>query len=185
MCFDAGSKGCLDSVSSLFIIQKGQNVMEEATSEATLDEVIQWVTFRLDGENYGIRVMLVQEILRVTEIVPVPGAPGYVLGIVNLRGNVVTVIDTRSKFGLPPEDLTDATRIVIIESNNLTIGMLVDSVSEVVEFNASEIELAPHMGNEDSSKYIQGVTNRNDELLILIDLECFLSDDELNEMGID
>ena len=71
------------------------------------DEVLQWVTYRLDEETYGINVMQVQEVLRYTEIAPVPGAPDYVLGIINLRGNVVTVIDTRSRFGLPPTDITD------------------------------------------------------------------------------
>ena len=64
------------------------------------DEVLQWVTFKLDSETYGINVMQVQEVLRYSEIAPVPGAPDYVLGIINLRGNVVTVIDTRSRFGL-------------------------------------------------------------------------------------
>jgi len=64
------------------------------------DEVLQWVTFQLENETYGINVMQVQEVLRYTEIAPVPGAPDYVLGIINLRGNVVTVIDTRSRFGL-------------------------------------------------------------------------------------
>ena len=79
------------------------------------DEVLQWVTFKLDSETYGINVMQVQEVLRHTEIAPVPGAPGYVLGIINLRGNVVTVIDTRARFGLPSADVTDHSRIVVLE----------------------------------------------------------------------
>ncbi len=68
--------------------------------EKSNDEVLQWVTFQLEEETYGINVMQVREVLRYTEIAPVPGAPDYVLGIINLRGNVVTVIDTRSRFGL-------------------------------------------------------------------------------------
>jgi len=72
------------------------------------DEVIQLVTFRLKDETYGINVMQVQEVLRITEIAPVPGAPGFVLGIINLRGNVVTVIDTRTRFGLPTAEVDDA-----------------------------------------------------------------------------
>ena len=68
------------------------------------DEVLQWVTFKLDSETYGINVMQVQEVLRYTEIAPVPGAPVYVMGIINLRGNVVTVIDTRARFGLESAD---------------------------------------------------------------------------------
>jgi len=75
--------------------------MANAAAEAVTDPVIQLVTFKLADETYGINVMHVQEVLRISEIAPVPGAPAYVLGIINLRGNVVTVIDTRSRFGLP------------------------------------------------------------------------------------
>ena len=113
------------------------------------DPVIQLVTFRLQDETYGINVMQVQEVLRVTEIAPVPGAPDYVLGIINLRGNVVTVMDTRGRFGLPPGEIDDATRVVIIESDKQVIGMLVDSVAEVVDLRASEIDAAPIVGNEE------------------------------------
>jgi purine-binding chemotaxis protein CheW len=146
------------------------------------DPIMQWVTFRLGDEKYGINVMQVQEVLRVTEIAPVPGAPSYVLGIINLRGNVVTVIDTRDRFGLMPKEPDDISRIVIIETENHIIGILVDSVAEVVEMRASGIEAAPNVGNDESSKYIQGVTSRENELLILVDLNKFLSDEEKEEL---
>ena len=108
------------------------------------DEVLQWVTFKLENEVYGINVMQVQEVLRYSEIAPVPGAPVYVLGIINLRGNVVTVIDTRARFGLAPREVTDNTRVVVIESEKQVIGILVDSVAEVVYLKASEIDDAPN-----------------------------------------
>jgi purine-binding chemotaxis protein CheW len=146
------------------------------------DEVLQWVTFKLDSETYGINVMQVQEVLRYTEIAPVPGAPTYVLGIINLRGNVVTVIDTRSRFGLVSNEVTDNTRIVIIEAEKQVIGILVDSVAEVVYLKGSEIDVAPNVGNDESAKYIQGVSNREGELLILVDLDKLLSDDEWDEL---
>lgn len=146
------------------------------------DEVLQWVTFKLDSETYGINVMQVQEVLRHTEIAPVPGAPGYVLGIINLRGNVVTVIDTRARFGLESGEVTDNTRIVIIESEKQVIGIMVDSVAEVVYLKASEIDLAPNVGNDESAKFIQGVSNRDGELLILVDLNKLLTDDEWDEL---
>ncbi len=148
----------------------------------TNDEVLQWVTFKLDSETYGINVMQVQEVLRYTEIAPVPGAPLYVLGIINLRGNVVTVIDTRSRFGLESSGVSDNTRIVIIESEKQVIGILVDSVAEVVYLRASEIDVAPNVGNDESAKFIQGVSNREGELLILVDLNMLLSDDEWDEL---
>ena len=145
--------------------------------------VTQWVTFRLADEHYGINVMRVQEVLRMTEIAPVPGAPDYVLGIINLRGNVVTVMDTRRRFGLPETEADDATRIVIIEAEEQVVGILVDSVAEVVYLKQSEIETAPNVGNEESSRYIQGVANRDDGLLILVDLNKLLTDEEWKEFS--
>jgi len=152
-------------------------------AEKTKDEIIQWVTFRLDNEKYGIRVMQVQEVLRMTEIAPVPGAPDYVLGIINLRGNVVTVIDSRKRFGLSEAEADDSTRIVIIEAEKHVVGILVDSVAEVVDLQTSEIDAAPNVGNDDSSKYIQGVSSRDKELLILVDVNKLLSDDEWDDVA--
>ncbi|GAA5316938.1 MAG: chemotaxis protein CheW [Candidatus Pelagadaptatus aseana] len=151
-------------------------------SKASEDPVLQWVTFRLAGETYGINVMQVQEVLRYSEIAPVPGAPTYVLGIINLRGNVVTVIDTRHRFGLESGEITDNTRIVIIEADNHVVGILVDSVAEVVYLRQSEIETAPNVGNDESAKFIQGVCHKNDELLILIELDKLLTDEEWAEL---
>jgi len=146
------------------------------------NEILQQVTFKLENETYGINVMQVQEVLRYNEIAPVPGAPLYVLGIINLRGNVVTVIDTRSRFGLSPCDITDNTRVIIIESEKQVIGILVDSAAEVVYLKASEIDDAPNVGNDESAQFIQGVSNRDGELLILVDLDKLLSDDEWDEL---
>ena len=151
-------------------------------NQAQDDQVLQYVTFRLDDETYGINVMQIQEVLRYTEIAPVPGAPDYVLGIINLRGNVVTVIDTRRRFGLADAEVTDATRIVVMESSSQVMGILVDSVAEVVYLKASEIETAPNVGNEESAKFIQGVCNKNGELLILVELDKMMSEEEWAEL---
>lgn len=156
--------------------------MKNNTAQGAEDPILQWVTFRLDNETYGINVMQVQEVLRHTDIAPVPGAPSYVLGIINLRGNVVTVIDTRQRFGLTPAPITDNTRIVIIEADKQVIGILVDSVAEVVYLRQSEIETAPNVGTDESAKFIQGVCNKNNELLILIDLEKMMTEDEWAEL---
>ena len=151
-------------------------------SKGDNDPVLQWVTFKLEGETYGINVMQVQEVLRYTEIAPVPGAPEYVLGIINLRGNVVTVIDTRHRFGLNTADVSENTRVVIIEADQHVVGIMVDAVAEVVYLNQSEIDNAPNVGNDETSKFIQGVCNKNDELLILIDLNNMLSDEDWADM---
>ncbi|MDW1987876.1 chemotaxis protein CheW, partial [Vibrio sp. 811] len=140
-------------------------------------------TFQPEEETYGINVMQVREVLRYTEIAPVPGAPDYVLGIINLRGNVVTVIDTRSRFGLMEGEVTDNTRIIVIESERQVIGILVDSVAEVVYLRSSEIDTTPSVGTDESAKFIQGVSNRDGKLLILVDLNKLLTDDEWDEMA--
>ena len=155
----------------------------EVRKDQSNDEVLQWVTFQLEEETYGINVMQVREVLRYTEIAPVPGAPDYVLGIINLRGNVVTVIDTRSRFGLMEGEVTDNTRIIVIESERQVIGILVDSVAEVVYLRSSEIDTTPSVGTDESAKFIQGVSNRDGKLLILVDLNKLLTDDEWDEMA--
>ena len=156
--------------------------MAQAVENVADDPMLQWVKFLLHDEVYGINVMHVQEVLRHTAIASVPGAPDYVIGIINLRGNVVTVIDTRQRFGLEQKEVSESTRIVIIEAERAVIGIMVDSVAEVVYLRQSEIEVAPNVGNDESSRFIQGVCHKNDELLILVELDKMLSDEEWNEL---
>lgn len=147
------------------------------------DPILQWVTYHLADEIFGINVMQVQEVLRLTEIAPVPGTPSYVLGIINLRGNVVTVIDTRQRFNLPSIEPDDSTRIIIIEVAGNVVGMLVDKVTEVVYLHQSEIDSAPNIRSDDNSRFIQGVCSRDKSLLILVDVNKLLSDDEIADAG--
>ena len=145
-------------------------------------ELLRWVTFKLGNEIYGVNVMQVLEFLRYTDIAPVPGAPSDVLGIINLRGNVVTVIDTRARFGIPPAEVTDNTRIMIIESEKHVIGILVDSVAEVADLNTADIDDTPNVGTEENAQFISGVCNRKDDLLILIDLTKLFTETEWKEV---
>jgi purine-binding chemotaxis protein CheW len=148
------------------------------------DPILQWVTYQLEEETYGINVMQVQEVLRITEIAPVPGAPSYVLGIINLRGNVVTVIDTRSRFGLMSKETNDdLSRIIIVEVNGNVVGMLVDSVAEVVYLHQSEIDSTPNVNSDESSRFIQGVCSRENQLLILVDVDKFLTEEEVADFS--
>ncbi len=153
------------------------------TADASGDPVLQWVTFQLGSETYGINVLQVREVLRVTDITPVPGSPEYVLGIINLRGNVVTVIDSRSCFGLPDKEHDDLSRIVIVEVSGQIVGILVDSVAEVVYLRTSQIDHAPNVGADESAKYIQGVYSREDELLILVDLNKLITTEEMYDVA--
>lgn len=142
------------------------------------EKVTEWVTFYLEDEKYAVNVENVREVLRNSTIAPVPGSPHFVLGIINLRGNIVTVIDSHKRFSLNLVEETDNTRIVVVEMSEQVVGMMVDKVDEVVLLKDSDIDLAPNVGNDDSSKFVRGVTQRNDELIILVDLEKLLSLDE-------
>ncbi len=156
------------------------------TAEKTLaaqSDVSQWVTFIVDGETYGVNVMQVQEVLPLSEIAPVPGAPPFVLGIINLRGNVVTVVDTRMRFGLPPREADDDSRIVVVETNDQVAGILVDGVAEVTYVRDDQVDTAPNVGNDESARYIQGVVSREKDLLILVDVNRLLTRDEWQELA--
>jgi len=157
--------------------------MTEPVTEDLDEELQRWVTFELDNEVYGISVSEVREVLRYSDIAPVPGAPTFVVGIINLRGNVVTVIDTRSRFGLTKVAVNDDTRIIIIDIEDQEVGILVDSVAEVVDLDANAIEAAPNVGNEDTSRYIKGVTSMEGNLLILVDVNKLLTDEELADLN--
>ncbi|GGK82151.1 chemotaxis protein CheW [Amphritea balenae] len=137
----------------------------------------QWATFSIADEQYAIDVMQVKEVLRFTDITPVPGAPDGVLGIINLRGNVVTVISSRSLFGMQSSEIDNNTRIVVVEFDEQeTIGILVDGVSEVLTLPESETDRAPGVMRDDVTKqFVQGVCYREEQLIILLDLEKMLT----------
>ncbi|TCK09052.1 CheW protein [Marinobacterium mangrovicola] len=156
-----------------------QKKQEQQTSRNSQKEEIvynQWATFRVDNELYGIDVMQVKEVLRFSAITPVPGADASVLGIINLRGNVVTVIDTRQMFHLPMVEPDEETRVIVVEFNESeVIGLVVDSVDEVLSLPQKDVERAPNAsGDETSKRFVQGVCYHSNMLIILLDLSKML-----------
>lgn len=145
----------------------------------------QWATFSVAGELYGIDVMQVKEVLRYTEITPVPGAAPGILGIINLRGNVVTVVSTRSLFRLPANEINTTTRIVVVEFDNQEVlGLVVDGVDEVLNLAQSEIDRTPGVIRDDTARqFVQGVCYRDEQLIILMDLEKMLVDFKPKEVS--
>jgi purine-binding chemotaxis protein CheW len=151
---------------------------DTSSRKAQQEEIVyhQWATFRVDNELYGIDVMQVKEVLRFSEITPVPGADYSVLGIINLRGNVVTVIDTRQMFRMPAVEPDDETRVIVVEFNESeVIGLVVDSVDEVLNLPQNDVERAPNAsGDENSKRFVQGVCYHDGLLIILLDLSKML-----------
>jgi purine-binding chemotaxis protein CheW len=132
------------------------------------------VTFFLTGEEYGVDVRLVQEIIRVTEITQVPRAPEFIKGVINLRGRIIPVIDLKRKLGLGEVAIERQTRVVVIRLRERLIGLLVDGASQVLKVPVSTIEAAPEEVVEIDANYIRGVAKLDDRLIILVDLPKIL-----------
>ena len=156
--------------------------MDEAQKKQD-DELLQLVTFSIGEEEFGVDILKVQEIIRTMEITKVPRAPEFVEGVINLRGKVIPIIDLRRRFGLSSKDHDKHTRIIVIEINNMIVGFVVDSVSEVLRIPASTVEPPPPVVAGMESEYISGVGKLQDRLLILLDLDRLLSNEDMDLLG--
>lgn len=139
---------------------------------------LQLVTFKIGKEEFSVDILKVQEIIRTMEITRVPRSPEFVEGVINLRGKVIPVIDLRKRFGLSKIEHDHDTRIIVVESTGKTVGMVVDSVSEVLRLNASTVEPPPEIVGGVDSEYIDGVGKLEDRLIILLNLDKVLSPKE-------
>ena len=146
-------------------------------------ELLQLVTFSIGEEEFGVDILSVQEIIRMMDITKVPRAPEFVEGVINLRGKVIPIIDLRRRFGLSTRDHDKHTRIIVIEINNMIVGFVVDSVSEVLRIPASTVEPPPPVVSGLESEYISGVGKLEDRLLILLDLNTLLSGEDRDLLG--
>jgi len=144
------------------------------------DHVNQVVVFNLGDEQYGVDISQVKEIIRPSHITKIPSAPDFVEGVINLRGQITTIVNLRKRFGLPPKDIDDETRIIVVEHGKNVIGMIVDSVTEVKSLSANEIEALPNVvTTQNGSEFLKGMGKLSDSLVILIDLNRILSSDEI------
>ncbi len=149
-------------------------------------EIKSYLTFQLGEEIFACHVNKLLHILEIPDITDVPGAPAYMKGIIDLRGKVLPVIDTKVKMGMPPVEFTKDTCIVVMDINldddSLLVGVLVDKVLEVLEFNDEEILPPPNLGSKYHSQFITGIVNRNDKFILIIDIDTVFSLDEINFM---
>lgn len=141
-------------------------------------EVVQVVSFRLGGEEYGVDIAQVQEIIRMVEITHVPRAPRFMEGVINLRGQLIPIIDLRTRFGMSRIEATKSTRIVVTEIGSKRVGIVVDSVSEVLNIPIENVEDAPEMVAGVGTEYIQGVGKLGERLIIMLDLTMIISTEE-------
>lgn len=149
----------------------------------TPEALTSYLTFKLGDETFAASVSKVSEILEIPKITKVPRSPDFMRGVINLRGSVLPVIDTRIKFGLPPleQDTVDTSIIVmnlIMEGNDITLGALVDGVEEVMEIDEASIQASPSIGAKYKTEFIEGMVKLNEEFIMILNLDKVFSTDE-------
>jgi len=156
-------------------------------AETITTESNQYLTFRLGEEGFAIEISRIREVLDFTDLTKVPRTPDYMRGVINLRGNVVPVVDLRLQLGMSAVEKTVDTCIVIVEveigSDLLHVGMLADSVQEVVDIDPHQIESAPKLGTRLKTDFIKGMAKRDDKFNIILDIDKVLSGDDLQMLG--
>lgn len=141
-----------------------------------------YLTFHLAGENYGIEICYVIEIIGIQSITEVPDMPAFIRGVINLRGKVIPVMDIRARFRLPARDYDDRTCIIVINVDSTEVGLVVDEVSEVADIPENNVEPAPRTSKNSDNSYIQGMGKMNNRVIILLDVHKLLFSNEMQRL---
>ncbi|MBN2161681.1 MAG: chemotaxis protein CheW [Pontiellaceae bacterium] len=155
-------------------------------SAAVTKQDIQCLTFDLDEETFAVEVHRVREVLDPTKVTKIPRAPDFLLGIINVRGNVIPVVDLHKKLGMPHSNVGNDSRIVVLEADLdgeiTTLGALADAVREVTDLNGADIEPAPKIGSRWKSEFIEGIGKLGEDFVILLNIDRVFSSEELAYM---
>lgn len=142
-----------------------------------------FLTFLLDKESYGIEIKYVIEIIGMQTITRIPELPDYVKGIINLRGKIIPVIDVRLKFKKEAKEYTDRTCVIVVDINQISIGLIVDSVAEVITINDEDLADPPHINSGFNNRYIKKIGKISNEVKLILDCEKLLTEDELVDIN--
>jgi cheW protein len=155
-------------------------------SDTNIAKITSYLTFKLGDEEFAAHVSKVLNILEMTKITEVPKSPNYMTGVINLRGSVLPVIDTRIKFGMTPTEYSPSTCIVVmdidLEGESVHVGALVDSVQAVIEIEHDQIMPPPSLGNKYRSEFIEGVANINDKFIMILNMDEVFSSEDLIDL---
>ncbi len=143
-----------------------------------------FLTFTLGKEEYGIEIRYVTEIIGIQSITKIPELPDYLKGIINLRGKIIPVMDVRLRFKKEPRDYTDRTCIIVIDINEISIGLIVDTVSEVITIEDENIVPPPNFKTGFNNKYVKGIGKIGNDVKLLLDCEKILSEEEMESLGV-
>ncbi len=156
---------------------KEDDFMEEDTQRG------RFLTFTLGKESYGIEIKYVTEIIGIQEITEIPELPDYVKGIINLRGNIIPVMDVRLRFKKEAKAYNDRTCVIVIDIKDISIGLIVDTVSEVLTIPEENIVKPPRINKGSSNRYIKNIGKVGNEVKLLLDCEKLLTEDELDDLN--
>ncbi len=156
--------------------------MTQAAATTVALDGEQVVVFDVFNESYAVNIARVHEIIRLQQITIIPGAPQYIEGVINLRGKVIPVLDLRKRFGLQADKHTRSSRIVVVEINDQTLGLIVDGVSEVLRIPAGRVEPPSPLVAGIDSRYLRGIAKLENRLIILLDLDQVLSPIEQQQL---
>lgn len=155
-------------------MKKENDLLNDAIENS---DIMQLVSFNIGDEEFGIDIMIVKEIIRMIDITRVPNTHSYVHGVINLRGKVVPIIDLRKRLGMPSKEISQHTRIIVIELESNMIGFIVDQVNEVIRIDSTATEEPPRLETNINSDFIKSLSKLKDRLLILLDLEKIIIQD--------
>ncbi len=155
------------------------STLNDETTAAAGRERAQFLTFTLGEEEYGVEILRVQEIKGYSSVTPIPNSPAWVKGVMNLRGTVVPVFDMRQKFRMEAREYDRFTVIVVVNVGTRVVGLIVDSVSDVLDFDVDSIEPAPDLGAMVDTTTIQGIARNGDRLVTLLDIDRVVDNDAL------
>ena len=156
-----------------------ENLSKQREMEGDLNQLI---SFIVGEEEYGLEILRVKEVIRIREITRLPRAPSFVKGIINLRGDVIPIIDLRDKFGLEHQGYTSMSRVIVVDVDGRLVGMVVDAASQVVRVPADQIEPPPPIVGGLSAEFIKGVGKLDERLIILLNIDRILSTQEKVEL---
>jgi purine-binding chemotaxis protein CheW len=168
-------------------MQATAHKIDAGVSDNKISREGKYLTFSLAGEEYGIGILKVKEIIGLMPITPVPKTPEHIRGVINLRGKVIPVVDLRLKFGMERGESTERTCIIVVEiisaNNKIAMGIVVDSVSEVLNIKVTEIVDTPDFGSRLDTAYILGMAKIGQGVKILLDIDKVMSNDEISMMN--
>ena len=155
------------------MIDQEEDLFEDEDSQKD-----KYLTFHLAGEDYGVEIRYVTEIIGIQKITEVPDMPDFVRGVINLRGKVIPVMDVRTRFRLPPREYDERTCIIVVDINESSVGLVVDEVRDVADIPAAQVEPPPVTVKSRGGSYIQGLGKLDNEVKIILNVNRLLNDEE-------